>query len=197
MDSTTVCNLALSKIGDQSITSLTDGSLEARFCNLYYPVVLQEVLMMHPWNFATKLANLTRLANIPVFDWAFQYELPNDYGRLIAFNDFDSADPVQPFEIQGNLFLTDQNYAAICYVSTAPDPSLFTPTFVQVVAIKLAADLCKPLSGSYELKNSLMQEFKTALADAGKINANDSRPKKRELWVDSPLVASRFGGYLP
>jgi len=197
MDSTTICNLALAKIGDQSITSLSDGSLEARFCNLYYPVVLQEVLMLNTWNFATKLANLTQLSAVPVFDYAYQYQLPTDYGRIIAFNDFSASDPIQPFEIQGNLLLTDQNYAAICYVSTAPDPSTFTPTFVQVLALKLGAELCKPLAGSMELKNALLNEFQQAMGEAGKIDANDSRPRKVEPWVNSALVASRFGGYLP
>ena len=197
MDQTTLCNLSLAKIGDQSITSLTDGSLEARFCNLYYPVVLQELLMMRDWNFAAQLATLTQTSATPAFGWSYSYLLPNDYCRMLSFNDIGDAAPLRPYQIFGNRLLTDESYAQIGYTSTNTDPSLFTPAFVQVFAIKLAIELAKPLAGSLELKNQLKAEFQKAFLNAGQIDGNDTRPRKVEPWVNSALVLSRFTGYLP
>ena len=197
MDQTTICNLALAKVGDQSITSLTDGSLEARFCNLYYPVVLQELIQFRDWNFAAKLATLTQLSSTPAFGWNYSYQLPNDYCRMLAFNTFGDTDIIAPYDIFGDTLYTDQAYAEISYTSNSPDPSLFTATFVQVFAIKLASELAKPLAGSLDLKNQLKSEFMKSFLNAGQIDGNDARPRKIQPWVNSSLVLSRFTGYLP
>ena len=198
MDSTTICNLALSKIGDQSIVSMSDASIEARFCNLYYPVVLQEVLMLNTWDFAIKQALLSKVSAPPLFDWAYAFLLPNDFGRMNSLYDYSTTGaggPEIPYQIMGATLLTDISSAAISYISTTVDPLLFTPTFVQGLALKLAVELCKPLAGSLDLKNNLLSEFNRTMGEAGKIDANDSRPRKIEPWVNSALVASRFAGY--
>ena len=196
MDSTTICNLALQKIGDQSITSLDDNTLEARSCKLHYPVVLAECLMLNTWNFATILANLTRLTEAPVFDWSYAYQLPADFARITKFNSFDTNDRIANYEINGNTLLTDEDHASIAYISTSPDPSTFTPSFVSILSLRLASALAKPLAGSMDLKSQLLQEFERAVAEAGRTDANSTRPKKIEPWVNSPLVNSRMSGVL-
>lgn len=197
MDSITICNLALAKIGDQSITSLTDGSMEARFCNLFYPVVVKECLMLNTWGFATTSAVLAQNTTAPSFNWSYSYQLPSDFNKIVAFNNYGYVDMTAVFEIQGTTLLTDETYANIYYVSSTPDPSIFSTTFVEVVALKLASDLCKPLAGDLNLKNQLLQQFKLSIAEAGRIDANQSKPKKVMAWVNSPLVQSRFSGSLP
>ena len=47
-----ICNLALAKIGDQQITSLTENSKAGRLCNLVYEPLRDATLRAHPWNFA-------------------------------------------------------------------------------------------------------------------------------------------------
>jgi hypothetical protein len=196
MDSTTLCNLALSKIGDQSITSLDDNTLEARFCKLFYPVVLSECLMLNTWNFATKLANLSQLSGAPLFDWSYAYQLPEDFNRITKFNTFETSDRISNYEINGNTLLTDDDHASIAYISNNPDPSTFTSTFVSIMSLKLASDLAKPVAGSLDLKSQLLQQFERSVAEAGRIDANSTRPRKIEPWVNSPLVNSRFSGVL-
>jgi len=196
MDSTTICNLALSKIGDQSITSLDDNTLESRFCKLFYPVVLGQVLMQNTWNFATQLASLSQNSAAPIFDWNFSYQLPADFARIVKFNSFTSTDAIANYEINGQTLLTDEESAEIAYISTSPDASTFTPAFVEVFALRLGAELAKPLAGSLDLKNQLLAEFKVAISESGRIDANSTRPRKIEPWLNSPLVRSRFNGLL-
>ena len=196
MDSTTICNLALQKIGDQSITSLDDNTLESRSCKLQYPVVLAECLMLQTWNFATKLANLSALTTAPLFDWSHAYQLPEDFNRITKFNAFDANDRIANFEINGKVLLTDEGYASIAYISDNPDPSTFTSSFVSILTLKLAAELAKPLAGSMDLKAQLLQQFERTVSEAGRIDANSTRPRKIEPWVNSPLVNSRMSGVL-
>ena len=196
MDSTTICNLALSKLGDNTIMSLDDNTQESRFCKLYYPVVLAECLMLNTWNFATVLANLSQISTAPLFDWSYAYQLPADFARITKFNAFDYSDRIAEYEINGTTLLTDEDHASIAYISKSPDPQTFTPSFVSILSLKLASELAKPISGSLELKNQLLQQFRTAIAEAGRTDANSTRPRKVEPWVNSPLVNSRFSGVL-
>jgi hypothetical protein len=196
MDSTTICNLALAKIGDQSITSLDDNTLESRFCKLYYPVVLGECLMLNTWNFATKLANLSEITTVPIFDWAHAYQLPSDFARITKFNPSRLSDQIANYEINGSVLLSDETTASIVYISNNPDPSTFTPSFVSILTLKLASDLAKPVSGSLELKNQLLTQFERAISEAGRTDANSTRPRKVEPWVNSAMVNSRFSGVL-
>jgi hypothetical protein len=163
MDQVTICNMALSKLGEQSITTLTDGSLEARFCSLLYQPTMQELLMSNIWNFNTKLATLTQLSASPIFDWDYAYQLPADYGRMAGFNNFGTDQASPDFETQGNLLLTDEASAQIAYLSLTINESLFTPLFTAAAVSRLAADLCRALSGSTSLRETLMQEVCPAL----------------------------------
>ena len=196
MDTITICNLALAKLGEQSIASLTDGSLEARFCSLYYPVVKQELLLSNSWNFATKLVKLNQLADCPLFGWSYAYQLPTDYGRMAAFNQDNEVSMLHDYEIQGQVLLTNQPDAELAYVSISIAENFFTPIFTNALATKLAIELCKPISGSTELKSHLEQELRALLGEAGQIDANDSRSHTVQPWVNSSLVQSRFAGNL-
>jgi len=197
MDQVTICNLALSKLGEQSITSLDDGSLEARFCSLHYPVVLQQILLLNNWNFATKQAQLTQLSSTPLFGWSYAYQLPADYSRMNQFNGFNLGDSLHSYEIQGNTLLTNDDQAQITYISNSPDQSLFTPGFCRAFVLLLASELCKPLAGTENLKTALLAEFKTTMSAASQIDSNDERPARFNYIANSSLVQARFVQPIP
>ena len=54
MTSTVVglCNLALTRLGHNQISSLSENSKGATLCTLHYPQVRDALLRAHPWNFA-------------------------------------------------------------------------------------------------------------------------------------------------
>ena len=53
-----ICNKALDKLGQNPIISLTDGNKAANLCTRNWPLVRDQVLREHPWNFAMKRAIL-------------------------------------------------------------------------------------------------------------------------------------------
>ncbi|MEO8207135.1 MAG: hypothetical protein ABI615_13220 [Chthoniobacterales bacterium] len=75
---TSICNLALGRLGNESILSTDDDSESARVCKLFYEPTRDEVLRAHRWKFATVLASLARLTTAPAFGWACQYQLPTE-----------------------------------------------------------------------------------------------------------------------
>ena len=60
-----ICNLALTYIGDSSITALTDNSDRARACNAHYEDCRDQVLRMHPWNSSIIRKSLAALTDSP------------------------------------------------------------------------------------------------------------------------------------
>lgn len=97
MDSTTICNMALSAIGSRSrIVAITEQSPEAAECNLHYGQTLVELLRLHPWRFARRNSVLAVLkaregtpenpvgsgGDEPEWPWLYSYAYPNDAVKL-------------------------------------------------------------------------------------------------------------------
>ena len=76
--STEICNLALSWLAGNRISSLDDDSIEARLCKANYTLSRRAVLEEAEWTFAVKRAQLPSLAEPPLFGFAFQFLLPPD-----------------------------------------------------------------------------------------------------------------------
>jgi hypothetical protein len=159
MDSTTICNLALSRIGDQQIMSLDDPSMEARMCKLVYSPTVSELLRLRDWRWAMGLASLSQNAVDPDFDWAYSYALPNDFGRVVAFNNFDNLSAVIAYEIHGKNILTDEATAQLAYIKDSGDPNLFDAVFTECLVLRIASKLAKPLGGSMDITKQLNEEF--------------------------------------
>jgi hypothetical protein len=194
MDSTTICNLALAKIGNQSILSLDDPSPEARFSKLFYSPTAQECFRLHDWNWATSHSKLSPISPEPQYDWKYAFGLPTDFGRLLTFNSFSPAMQVTPFQIVGNQIYTDESTAVISYIKSIVDENLFDPLFVDVLVLRLAAKLARPLAGSLDIEKSMNAQFEKSLAEARRIDAGEGKPRRKMQWVDSDLVNARFSG---
>lgn len=192
-DETSICNLALGRIGDERIMSMDDASQSARYCKLFYAQTRDEVLRSHPWNFATARKTLNALADAPEFEWSVQYQLPNDFLRLCQLNGWDAWKPLDLFEIEGDRLLTNESTAQIKYIYTITDASIFDPLFIEALSLKLASKLARPLTGSQTLGDGALQEYvKLTGPLARKTDALEGRPKTKDLWVMSGLVGSRI-----
>ena len=71
-----ICNLALSRIGDNATISAvgpSDGSFQAEACGRLYPIALGTCLGMHNWAFATRRVRLAAVADTMVDKGEWQY----------------------------------------------------------------------------------------------------------------------------
>ncbi len=88
LTSIALCARALVKLGARSIASFDEGTAEAEIAAVLYPSVRDGLLSAHPWSFATGQATLARLAQQPVADHAFAYQLPPDFLRAFFAQNF-------------------------------------------------------------------------------------------------------------
>jgi hypothetical protein len=82
-----ICNMALGHIGrsTQPIVALTDKSVEARTCALWYDAARQECLELEDWSFARSRVTLALHGDAPPAEWAYRYQMPSN---VLAFRGF-------------------------------------------------------------------------------------------------------------
>lgn len=178
---TDICNSALQRVGAASITSLAENSREARQCNIAYDSNRRDELRRHNWNFAIKRAVLAPDSESPAFDYDYQFTLPSDCLRVLR-----PAETNLDWAIEGRKILTnDGDTLYLRYIADIEDPSMFDPSFYNVVAAALAIDLCEPLTQSNTKKAQLIQDYKDSVADAKRVDAFESGPEEaaEDTWI--------------
>lgn len=192
---TTICNLALSKIGARKVIDINEESNEARACKTFYEEVRDDVLRSHRWNFAITRVTLTEIASEPAFGWANGFEMPTDCLRVFECNGWDQARREGHWELEGRLVMVDEDSADIRYVRRETDCNLFDSIFIEAFATKLASAVSMPITGNGQMSVELLKQYEAVTGSkARKIDAYEGRPKRRPAWQHSDLVFSRFRG---
>jgi hypothetical protein len=170
-----VCNLALARLGDARITSLSDGSAQASYCTVFYSHTLKELQTDYDWQFCRKLATATATA-APAFGYSAAYTLPADFLRLLRVNGIDEDENFGKWEIIGATLHTSLTAPIqIDYIANVTSVTTFPPVFSELFSLKLAANLAMPLTGSKELFQQLAESFA----------ANLQRPAVKQLVMTS------------
>src|SRR3990172_2291631 len=144
-----IVNQALTYLGDDLITALTDDSTRARAASVLFGPTRDAVLRSHPWNCAVTRQSLPALAAAPDFGWDYQFTLPtNPYClRVLAINDDeDWADPGDTHKIEGRRVLSNDATCNLRYIGRITDPNEYDALLYQAFAARLAAALCYALT---------------------------------------------------
>ena len=178
-----ICNIALSNLGDQLITSLTEANARARACNLRFNDTRDAVLRSHPWNCAMSRATLA-VSGTPDWGYSNSFALPTDCLRVL-----DVEDPDTEWKIEGRNIVSDGSTIKIRYIAQVTDTTLFDSTLVQAIALKLAWEIAETLTGNIDLKREMWQKYQFAISEARSNDAMEGTPEKIE--ADEWLLARR------
>ena len=180
-----ICNIALSNIGDENISSLTENNDRARACNLRYEDTRDAVLRAHPWNAATTRVELAASTDTPVWGFTYKYALPSDCLRVL-----DVYDYTVPFSIEGRFLLTDNSTAKLKYIARITDPNVYDILLQQAIGIRLAAEIAEALTGRTELKQEMYQKYLLILSEARGV---DSQEKGMPMVIEAnDFINARF-----
>lgn len=135
-----IANAALRLIGENTITSFTDGSPEANFIADRYEEVRDSLLRSHNWNFAVKRRKLAQLSASPAFGWDYQYQLPSDWLRTVSVHDNDAGVGALNYREENGKLLTNAPEVYLRYVARVTDPNLMPPDFREALAYRLAVE---------------------------------------------------------
>lgn len=207
-DAVTICNQALSYVGDSANMVAIDAkekSAQAELCNRFYPTAVSTLLDMHDWSFATKRLAVPELPDEEGFGWRKVFQLPSDAIRIIrvrehtGFHDdyHNSLTYISPvlshllkegldFEIKDAKLYCNAGCALVEYISSNTGVERFSPTFVTALAYYLAQQIVgarvKGEDGQ-KLSQALFKQFQVALSIAKTRDA--SQLQKRINFIPS------------
>lgn len=175
-----IINLALARLGESPIQSITENSVPARAAGLLYDSSRRSALRDFNWSFAVSLTRLARVADSPA-DFRFAYALPPDCLRVIRLRGG------APFLVRGNKICTDAEVAELEYVADVEDETLFDSKFTEAMTYKLASELAMPVKGSSELMASYSNAYASFIRQA----AAESAGENRVYLPENPYVEAR------
>jgi hypothetical protein len=141
-----LCARALIKIGATPPAAFTEPTAEAEVARNLYAPVRDALLSAHPWSFATAQTRLPRLAEPPLSDFAFAYQLPPGFLRALSAGSGGSTRGVI-YRIVGAHLHSDAEEVMLSYIYRPADGA-FPPYFDWLLIAQLAAEFCLPLTES-------------------------------------------------
>lgn len=175
----TICNLALSHLGDDRINDLNDPTRQGRACKLHYAAARDAVLRDHPWNFATSREYLALLSGVTPVGWSYAYAYPSEclFAREI-WQDTPQLEPT-PFAVMRigsqRVVATNEADAALEYTALVSDPTQFDALFIDALGYKLAAELAMPLTRSVPITQAMLSLYMSRMAQATTIDSREGR----------------------
>lgn len=187
-----IVNKALLKLGQEPIISFYDENERAKAANVIYESIRDLELSTYRWSFAIRRIALEECHNKPDFGFEKQYPLPPNFLRFLYIEGANPND-VDNYSIENNHILCNYDSPLkIIYLERVTEPELFPPYFCEVLACKLAFELCERLKQDPARKQVLMSEYQFALSNAKKTNAIQMASQR---MPNSRLITARFGGY--
>jgi len=166
---TSICNMALARIGGQRINDYNDStetSKYAIYCRLLYEQTAKALMRSHYWTFARDRVQLSQDTETPDFQWDYQYILPADYLRIILLydgSDLPEGRTYVSYEIEGKRLLIDESTVYMKYVKWVESPAEWDSLFIEVLVLQLASKLVIPISGAGKEGIVLKQEIDSEL----------------------------------
>lgn len=209
-----IWNLALTRVGHEPLSSLTEKGKSGDRCRLHYPVTRDTVLTAHPWNFAIRRAALAQLAFTPQFEFQYAHALPtvpfclrvlrteweaNGYSSAAVYG-FAGMHGYQPQTIEWRIetvsingsgvraLLCNESEAKIEYIARIDDVALFSALFVDALAARLAAEVSMTLTDNQSLTKTMLDMYTMKMAEARIMDAMEGSPRD-VINTDGWLIA--------
>jgi len=189
---TTLCNLALSMVGEQEIQDIdAQSGKNEQICSLLYEEVLEQVLQDHPWNFATFRKELAEDLEDPVFGYEHAFLLPTDPRCLQVLFTEEKAD----WKIEGRKLVTDADTATIAYIGAIEDPNDIPPLVRRVFYLSMAQQMSYRMTENATVLNVILEQLKDAWSSARVRDAQEGTPQFRDKsnWITSRYASVGYG----
>jgi hypothetical protein len=175
-----IANRAITYLGGDPITALTDDTKEGRACNRLYEQTRDQLQRDHPWNFGIKRASLSANTTAPVFEYTNAFDFPDGTLRIIE------VDTTEEWAVEGRQIVTDAAAPLdIVYIERVTDPNLFDAKFIEAYALRLAADIAYDITASQTVSATAEQKYAAMLQEARLVDAQESLSANEQSWLDA------------
>lgn len=171
-----ICNIALTSLGANPITNLSDGTQEAVLCESVWDNARRAVLRMHPWNFAVKRTEIAPETAPPTYDYLYSFPLPSDCLRVIQV--FQNQD----YRLERKRIITNASSCYVKYIYDCQDIGLWDDSFKDLMAARIRADIAYGITRSNTAIQTASAIFQNKLQVAKGVDASED-------------IAEPFGSY--
>lgn len=183
-----ICNVALGHVEQDPIVNFIDQNKRANACRLYFDAARRQALGDHIWKCALKQAQLAASPTPPPFGFANAYPKPADFISLYKVGG-ETLESGGRWRVVGTTIQTNQGSPLDAeYIFDLQDYTQFDPLLTRAVEYRLAAYLCKPLTGKSDDRAALE---KLALDAAGEARFRDSQQDSPREFNADILLRSR------
>jgi hypothetical protein len=158
-----ICNMALSELGELRISNLTDLSNKTvRTCNIWYEKTRDFVLSEHDWTCAIVWQTLSKLTETPHDQYAYYYQLPSSpkWLRIV------SIEPVQIYEVEGDKLKTSGSTVHLRYVKQMVIAGEIDIMLATAIAMLLASNMCRDITGNTTERDRLLGQYEMTVRKA-------------------------------
>lgn len=186
----TICTNALLQLGSQPISSFTDGSDNALLCSNLWPQTRDGVLRSHPFNRAVKRVSLAPSVVVPVWGYAFAFDLPGDLLTILE------VDTLGNHKVENGQILADENPLLVKYTFRNENVPSWDALMIEAATWAMMAVLAYPITKSTTKSTEVNAIYLTRLRLARTVDAQEDSP---DQVGDSQLLSARrrSGGTVP
>ena len=166
-----LCSMALLKLGEQPLVSLTSDTAAAQLARTLCDVTLNSLLSSHPWRFATDAVLIER-------DTDGNLIIPENVLRILKCNGHVCGKKI---------FSHSDNVKLLAVINV--DVEDFPSYFISLAVTRLAMEFCIPLLGDQTVFRMLAALYETELQTAKYLDSTTSAPS---CLTDFSLISSRF-----
>ena len=166
-----LCSMALLKLGEKPIQSWREDSATAQLARTLFDPVIEPLLAMFPWRFATQSLTLQKNSD-------GDFLVPANVLRILKCEG----------QINGNKIITNSDTLEISAIMKT-EPENFPGYFATLVAAKLAVEFCIPILGDVNILRVMTSLYESEYQSAKFVDSTLSRQSNID---DFSLINSRF-----
>ena len=166
-----LCSMALLKLGEKPIQSWREDSATAQLARTLFDPVVETLLAMFPWRFATQSLTLQRNSD-------GDFLIPANVLRILKCEG----------QINGNKIITNSDALEISAI-VKTEPENFPGYFATLVAAKLAVEFCIPILGDVNILRIMTSLYESEYQSAKFVDSTLARQSNID---DFSLINSRF-----
>jgi hypothetical protein len=184
MTKTDIFNMALRRVGEETIMSLEEDDKNAEVGRLIFEPVYEQCLESHNWKFATFRTHLAETIDTPLFGYNYSYQVPTDPKLLRAIRLASYRDE---FKIEGDKILTNTETNGLVYIGYVDDVNKLSPMFVKALYLTLAVEMAYTMVENNTILNGLFQQKEKAEEDARFLDSSNGTADYIDTsdWLDS------------
>ena len=171
-----ICQGALTRMGEAPLSSFTDGSAAALIAQANYEMVKAAVLALYPWRCAMETKRLNKLTALPFHPWEAAWQRPADAIKVWNVREPGNGRAVE-FDQQGKKILTLAADDLIVDYGFNCDEAFLEPHVVEMVTLKMAAVFATGIADRASMAGGFVAEFEAYFARAKSADSQGRTPQ--------------------